>query len=81
MPNAKTSDRYLMYVDWSEEDQLYLGYCPDLFYGGVCHAETRLAAYAQLVEIVEDDLAHRAAAGQPIPEPASHPSLTPTVKA
>jgi hypothetical protein len=23
-------DRYFMFVRWSEEDRLYVGYCPDL---------------------------------------------------
>ncbi len=27
-------------VEWSEEDQCYVGRCPDLFAGGV-HADTR----------------------------------------
>jgi hypothetical protein len=41
-------------VEWSDEDQAYVGYCRDLFpYGGVCHDENRIAAYAKLVEIVE----------------------------
>jgi hypothetical protein len=60
-----------MYVDWSEEDQLYIGYCPGLFLGGVCHGGNRLEAYAKLMDIVEDDLADRAARGEPIPEPAT----------
>jgi len=32
----KNSDRYLKIVEWSEEDQCYVGTCPGLFYGG-CH--------------------------------------------
>ena len=41
-------------VEWSDEDQAYVGYCRDLFpYGGVCHDENRIAAYSKLVEIVE----------------------------
>jgi hypothetical protein len=41
-------------VEWSDEDQAYVGYCPELFpYGGVCHDENRIAAYAKLVELVE----------------------------
>jgi hypothetical protein len=70
MPAAKASDRYLMYVDWSEEDQLYIGYCPDLFLGGVCHSDSRLTAYAKLMDIVEEDLARRAFSGEPLPEPS-----------
>lgn len=32
----KESDYYLKIVEWSEEDQCYIGYCPGLFLGG-CH--------------------------------------------
>lgn len=35
----KPADSYLRFVKWSDEDQYYIGYCPDLFYGGVCHGE------------------------------------------
>jgi hypothetical protein len=69
MPTA--SDRYFLYVHWSEADQLYIGYCPDLFVGGVCHAPNRLEAYAKLMDIVEGDLAYRAANGEPLPEPTT----------
>ena len=35
----KTEDAYLKFVRWSEEDGLYIGFCPDLFpFGGVCHS-------------------------------------------
>ncbi len=27
----KTEDQYLRFVRWSEEDNAYIGYCPDLF--------------------------------------------------
>lgn len=51
----KAADRYLMFVRWSEEDDAYVGYCPDLFpAGGVCHGATPTDAYAKLLEIVED---------------------------
>ena len=44
-----------MFVQWSEEDQLYVGYCPDLFpAGGVCHGVTPIEAYGKLCEVVED---------------------------
>ena len=45
---------YKLSVEWSDEDQAYIGYCRELFpYGGVCHDENRIAAYAKLVEVVE----------------------------
>ena len=34
----KTRDRYLKIVEWSEEDQCYVGTCPSLMLGGV-HGE------------------------------------------
>jgi len=37
----KPADSYLHFVKWSDEDQCYIGYCPDLFYGGVCHRGKR----------------------------------------
>ena len=44
-----------MFVRWSAEDSLYVGYCPDLFpWGGVCHGATPVAAFTELCEIVED---------------------------
>jgi Uma2 family endonuclease len=77
MPAANIPNRYRMYVDWSEEDQLYVGRCPDLFYGGVCDAPDRLEAYAQLVQIVEEDLAERAAKGETAPQPRPWPGEAP----
>lgn len=51
----KTSDSYLMFVRWSDEDAAYVGYCPDLFpAGGVCHADSKIEAYSRLIEIVEE---------------------------
>ena len=51
--HSKPSDRYLLFVKWSDED--------DAFIGGVCHDRNRIAAYATLVEIVEDDISSRLA--------------------
>ena len=61
-----------MFVRWSEEDQLYVGYCPDLFpAGGVCHGGTSVEAYAKLAEIVEDTVETAQKQGLRIP-----PALT-----
>ncbi len=70
----KTEDRYLKFVRWSEEDALYVGYCPDLFpWGGVCHAATEEEAYHQLGELVRQEIADLTREGQPLPEPATRP--------
>ena len=70
----KTEDRYLKFVRWSEEDALYVGYCPDFFpWGGVCHAATEEEAYRLLGELVRAEIADLAREGQPLPEPATRP--------
>ncbi len=70
----KTQDRYLTYVRWSEEDRLYVGYCPDLFPGGgVCHGATQLEAYAKLCEIVDDMVTTAENQGIPLPSPQTRP--------
>ena len=54
----KTESRYLKFVHWSEEDALYVDYCPDLFlWGGVCHAATEEEAYRHLGELVREEIA------------------------
>ena len=65
----KPTDRYPLFVSWSDEDQAFIGYCPVLFAGGVCHDENRIAAYAKLVEIVEEDIQSRLEKGEILPEP------------
>jgi hypothetical protein len=70
----KPQDRYLMFVRWSEEDQLYIGYCPDLFpAGGVCHGPSPVAAFGKLCEIVEDTVSSAARQGIPLPPPTTRP--------
>ena len=61
----------VLFVAWSDEDQVFIGYCPALFVGGVCHDENRIAAYAKLVEIVEEDIQSRLEKSETLPEPKS----------
>jgi predicted RNase H-like HicB family nuclease len=55
----KPADSYLRFVKWSEEDQCYIGYCPDLFYGGICHGEGEEETYANLCSVARDEFDHR----------------------
>jgi hypothetical protein len=66
----KPEDRYHRFVRWSDEDQSYIGYCPDLDYGGACHGDQEEQVYADLCTIVRDEIAHRLAKGETLPEPA-----------
>jgi predicted HicB family RNase H-like nuclease len=62
----KDSDRYLKIVEWSEENQCYVGTCPGLFYGG-CHGDNEAEVYKELCEIVEENIALYDEDGKPLP--------------
>ncbi len=52
----KESARYLKIVEWSEEDQCFVGSCPGLFYGG-CHGNDEKQVFEDLCQMVEEMLA------------------------
>ena len=58
---------YLKFVRWSEKDKVYVGYCPDLFIGGACHGKDENKVYAELCGLVDEDVAQRRRAKQPLP--------------
>jgi predicted HicB family RNase H-like nuclease len=49
----KISDHYIKIVEWSEEDQCYLGTCPDLMLGGI-HGKDEAKVYKELCQAVEE---------------------------
>lgn len=49
----KESARYVKIVEWSEEDNCYVGSCPGLIYGG-CHGEDEKKVFEELCTIVEE---------------------------
>ncbi len=70
----RTQDRYLSFVRWSESDQAYIGYCPDLFpAGGVCHGQTPIEAFTKLCDIVEDTVITAESQNLPLPQPQTRP--------
>ncbi|HKP04079.1 MAG TPA: hypothetical protein VJU77_12070 [Chthoniobacterales bacterium] len=48
---------YLKFVQWNVSDQLFVGYCPDLFIGGVCHGADEQKVYRELSRLVSDEIA------------------------
>jgi predicted HicB family RNase H-like nuclease len=44
--------RYVKYVEWNEEDQCFIGRCPELFVGGV-HGGDEASVYKELCGAVE----------------------------
>lgn len=70
----KAEDRYLKFVRWSDEENLYVGYCPDLFpWGGVCHAATEEGSYSQLCAMVREEVEELSQAGKELPPPGTRP--------
>jgi len=66
----KASARYAKIVEWSDEDQCYVGSSPGLVYGG-CHGDNEMAVFEELIEIVEEAIALYEADGRPLPPPTS----------
>ncbi len=52
----KDSDRYLKFVEWSQEDGCYVGRCPEIMLGGV-HGQDEQQVYVELCEVVEEWIA------------------------
>ncbi len=49
----KRSDAYLKVVEWSEEDQCYIGTSPGLMLGGV-HGATEKKVYEKLCQVIDE---------------------------
>lgn len=49
----KESARYAKIVEWSEEDQCYVGSSLGLIYGG-CHGSDEKAVFDELYQVVEE---------------------------
>ena len=66
----KDSARYIKIVEWSEEDQCYVGSCPGLIYGG-CHGDDERIVFDDLCRIVEEAIDLYRKDGTPLPPPTS----------
>jgi len=64
---VKRSDRYLKIVEWSEEDQCYVGTCPGLMLGGV-HGQDETKVYRELCQAVDEWIEIYERDGTPLPE-------------
>ena len=66
----KDSARYAKIVEWSEEDQCYVGSSPGLVYGG-CHGPDERAVFEELCRIVEEAVELYRKEGKPLPPATS----------
>ena len=63
-------DRYVKLVEWSEEDDCFIGSCPELFFGG-CHGSDAKSVFSDLCEIIEETIQLYEQDGKQIPAPMS----------
>jgi predicted RNase H-like HicB family nuclease len=66
----KDTARYVKIVEWSEEDQCYIGSSPGLIYGG-CHGDDEKAVFDELCRIVEEAIEVYRKDDKPLPPPTS----------
>lgn len=66
----KDSARYAKIVEWSDEDQCYVGSAPGLIYGG-CHGSDENAVFTELCQIVEEAIGIYKSEGKPLPPATS----------
>lgn len=60
--------RYTKFVEWSDEDQCFIGRCPEIMAGGV-HGRDEARVYAELCQAVEEmvELIHADGHALPVP--------------
>ena len=71
--------RYVKIVEWSEEDQCFIGSCPGLFLGG-CHGTDEKIVFEELCEIVDEVVESYLAQGKPLPPATSGRDLVNTLQ-
>ena len=66
----KDSARYVKIVEWSEDDQCYVGSAPGLIYGG-CHGADERRVFEELCQIVDEAIELYRLDGKPLPPATS----------
>jgi predicted RNase H-like HicB family nuclease len=67
---VKDSARYAKIIEWSDEDQCYVGSAPGLILGG-CHGPDEKAVFDELCRIVEEGIELYRADGKALPPATS----------
>ena len=62
----KESLRYLKIVEWSDENQCFVGQCPGII-GPCCHGADEAQVYAELCQIVDEWIEVLKKDGKPLP--------------
>ena len=66
----RDSARYAKIVEWSDEDQCYVGSSPGLIFGG-CHGLDEKEVFAQLCDVVEEAIELYKQDGKSLPPPTA----------
>lgn len=66
----KDTAKYVKIIEWSEEDQCYVGSPPGLMYGG-CNGIDEKIVLAELCELVGETIELYSNDGRPLPPPTS----------
>jgi len=75
----KESGLYAKIVEWSEEDQCFVGSAPGLLYGG-CHGSDEKEVFAELCQIVEETIELYHQDGKPLPPSTAGRDLANTLQ-
>jgi predicted RNase H-like HicB family nuclease len=65
---VKDSALYVKLVEWSDEDQCFVGQYPGII-GPCCHGDDEAQVYDELCQIVEEWIALMNREGKPLPPP------------
>jgi len=66
----KDSARYVKIVEWSDDDQCFVGQCPGIV-GPCCHGDDETQVYAELCDIVDEWIDLLKSQGEPLPPPTA----------
>jgi len=67
---VKERDKFLKIVEWSEEDNCYIGSVPG-WIGKCCHGDDELKVYQEVCEIVDDWIEIYKKEGRSLPPPTN----------
>ena len=73
-PSLCQSAKYLKLVEWSDEDQCFIGECPGII-GPCCHGDDEVQVYDQLCRIVDEWIQTMQDDGKPLPPPTAGNNL------
>jgi len=66
----KESAKYLKIVEWSDEDQCFIGQCPGVI-GPCCHGADEVEVYIELCQIVDEWIQMMQDDGKSLPPPTA----------